>query len=397
MNLRHVLNVVKGDLWGLLKERAYLKKLLLMPLVIIPFSLLAVPLAMRMVAQDTATSRAVLAVDQRHPLPEDLRRVLEEGLPSARGFEIQPTPDPVREVRERRAAIGLRYTPEKIEIIARNTTVTSAGMTKRLATLLNYYQARLAAERYGAKANPVLSGRVAIVNAATPAERALGGMAFLIPMIVVMWLLNTVENVALEITVGEREKGLFETLLLTPVSPRSVAFGKVLAATLVGFFASIAAWLGLVATGVFSRFVPQSNATFSDIDVPIGGQIMLTPWGTFAFLLVMTALGLLFAGAILWYGMQARTLKEAHMRLTGLGLAVMASGAVLQFSDQLAANLWVYLIPGLNGVVAVLEAAKATLSPTALLLTVAVNLALAGLLAFLAARKIAGDPQKTLV
>ncbi|WP_287372987.1 ABC transporter permease [Oceanithermus sp.] len=401
MNFKHVLNVVKGDLWPLLKERGYVRKFLLLPLVVIPLSLLATPLALRLAAADTSSAPAVLAVDEAYPLPADLQRVLSQGLPSAGGFVVLPVADPEVYVAERKAPIGLRYTPDgRIDVIARQTTVGGAGMVKRLGTLLSYYQAqKLATLLPDAAAAAAAAPQVRVVNAATPAEQALGAMAFLIPMVVIIWLLNTVEHTALEISAGDRERGTLETLLLTPVSRESVAFGKVLAAGAVGVAASVAAWLAVVVTGWISRWLPASDAALSSLDMPIGGQILLTPWGTLGFFAVMITLGLLFAAFILWFGLLADSMRDARMRLTALGLVIMFSGLGLQFSDALANERWVYLTPVLNGVVALLEAAKSTLTPTALATTVAVNLALAGLFASLAARALVrgrilpGSPQ----
>ncbi len=390
INLKHVLNVVCGDLWPLLKDRAYLRKFVVLPLILIPMALLATPLVIRESAKGTATSAAVLAVDRAHPLPPELRQVLERGLPSARGFVIEPVADPVAYVRDRRAPIGLRYTPEKVEIIARQTTIANAGMVRRLATLLSYYQAARLAKLGAGKAAAALKQQVAVVNAATPAEKALGGMAFLIPLIVIMWLLNAVESTALEISAEERDRGLIEALLLTPVSRESVALGKVLAAGAVGAAASLAAWAGVVLAGALGRFFPDDGTTFSDIGMPIGGQIVLTPWSTFAFLATLIALGLLLSAFILSLGFASPTARDARSKLTVLGTALIFAGLALQFSDSLSTLSWVYAVPAFNAVIALLEAAKGTLTPIRLALSVAVNLALAGLFAYRAARAITG-------
>ena len=383
LNPRHVLAVVRGDLWPLLRDRGYLKKLVVAPLLVIPITLLATPLALRLAARDTATAPAVLAVDRARPLPEDLRKVLESGLPGTRGFILQPVADPREAVARRQAAIGLRYTGDRIVIIARQTTIASAGMTRRLATLLAYYQTKRTARN-----GPPPAARVAIENAATPAERALGGMAFLIPMVVVIWLLNTVEHTALEVSVGDRERGLIEALLLTPVSRESIAAGKVLSSTLVGAAASVTAWAAVVVTGFLGRFLPSDGATFSDINVPIGGRILLTFWGAFGFLLTMVALGLFFAAFILWFGLRARSARDARMQLSALGMGIIVAGLGLQFADRLASQNATYLVPVLNGVVAILEAAKDTLTPAHLALTLGTNLALAAVFGLLAARAL---------
>jgi len=401
VNFKHVLNVVRGDLWPLLKERGYVRKFLLLPLIVIPLSLLATPLALRLAAADNSEAPAILAVDEAHPLPASLQRVLTDGLPSAGGFVILPVANPEAYVAERKAPIGLRYGADgRIDVIARQTTVGGAAMVKRLGTLLSFYQAQQLAEVLGdGAALRAAAPEVRVVDAATPAEKALGAMAFLIPMVVVIWLLNTVEHTALEISAGDRERGTLETLLLTPVSRESVAFGKVLAAGAVGLVASLSAWLAVVVTGWISRLLPESDASLSSFDMPIGGQILLTPWGTFGFFTVMITLGLLFAAFILWFGLLSDSMRDARMRLTALGLMIMLSGLGLQFSDALASEGWIYLVPVLNGVVALLEAAKSTLTPTALATTVAVNTALAGLFASLAARALVrgrilpGSPQ----
>jgi len=379
---RHVLNVVRGDLWPLIRDRAYLKKLVLAPLLIIPLTLLATPLALRMAAKDTATAPAVLVVDKAHPLPPELERVLAQGLPSARGFIVEPVDDPEVWVTQRKAPVGLRYTPDRIEVIARQTTIGGAGMLKRLATLLSYYQAQAAGDK------KVAGPQVVIRNAATPAERALGGLAFLIPMVVVIWLLNTVENTALEISAEHREKGLIEALLLTPASRESIAAGKVLAAGAVGAAASLMAWLALVLTGILGRFLPADDTTFSDIDVPIGGQVPLTLWGAVGFLVVMVTLGLFFSSFILWFGFRAKSARDARAQLTFLGMGIILAGLGLQFADTIATQTWPYLVPVLGGVVAILESAKATITPLALTITAATNLALSAAFAFFAARAL---------
>ncbi|MEI7609832.1 MAG: ABC transporter permease subunit [Rhodospirillaceae bacterium] len=195
------------------------------------------------------------------------------------------------------------------------------------------------------------------------------GMLFynLVPPLVVFMIFLGAVYIALDTTIGERERGTLEPLLTAPLRRRDLLAGKAGAAflfTLATVVINLAAFrlvLGLLAAGVPGIDQPPSTATFLLI------FLMALPIMVLAVTLQLAVAGL------------ARSMKEAQIYLGLLPLVPALPGVASALSPMMP-QLWTAGIPVFGQMVMFTRLISgAPVEPLHALLSAAVTLAVASL------------------
>jgi len=218
-------------------------------------------------------------------------------------------------------------------------------------------------------------------NVAPPQRAGARLLAGALPFFLAVWLLLGGQYAALDVGVGERERGSLDALLTAP-SPRSaIVVGKFLAVVVPATLALVV----MVASGVASARL---------------GAGLLSPWPvevtlslpTAGLLLVVgTSLAALLSALQLTASLGARTLREAQQAFTALYLLVAVPVALEPFLGDWTAAWWAPAVPVLNAVVAFREVLLGDVRPWAVAATVgSLGLASAPVLA-LAVRLLEAD------
>ena len=180
-------------------------------------------------------------------------------------------------------------------------------------------------------------------NVAPPEK--VGGVVLggLVPYFVIILSLTGTMYPAMDLTVGEKERGTIETILCSPISRTSLVLGKflmVLTASLSTAALAIASMgLTLAAAGKMVGGVGQ----LSDL----GLQFQITPKAVIWVFVMVVPLAVLFSAALLAISLFAKSFKEAQSYLSPLTILVVAP-AIVSILPGVELNARLSLIPILN-------------------------------------------------
>jgi sodium transport system permease protein len=121
--------------------------------------------------------------------------------------------------------------PAVVRLYADSSRTGNERYSRRLASLISRYSQQIAAQRLllrGVEAQQLTPVAVQEVDVATPAGRALLVLGML-SFFIILSLLTGGMYLAIDTTVGERERGTLEPLLATPVPRDSLLLGKLMA------------------------------------------------------------------------------------------------------------------------------------------------------------------------
>ncbi len=212
-----------------------------------------------------------------------------------------------------------------------------------------------------------LSGLVPVVvipqNVASP-ERAGGAvLATALPFFLAVWLLLGGQHAAIDVGVGERERGSLEGLLATPPPRAALVGGKFLAV----LAPSLLAVVVMLVAGVAALTMGGRLLAPGPIALSLGAGVLAR------LLLVAAVLGGLLSAAQLALSLGAGTLREAQQAFAGLYLVVALPLMLLPLLSDWAGQPWVALVPVLNAAMA-FRAILASEIPSGFLLATLVSL-----------------------
>ena len=214
-----------------------------------------------------------------------------------------------------------------------------------------------------------------VTDLATDAD--VTGMIFsmIAPMLVLMLLFSGCMSVAPESIAGEKERGTLATMLVTPVRRSHIAAGKIIALSAISLLSGICSFLGIILS------LPKLMGAAGNLSVAVytAGDYLMILGIVLSSVLVMVALVSIVSAF-------AKSVKEATGMIGPLMILVMILGlSTMVSSGATGSYLW-YLIPLYNSARAMSSIFSFLASPVAVLITIAVNLVVAALLAVLLAK-----------
>ncbi|MCL6641614.1 MAG: ABC transporter permease subunit, partial [Candidatus Rokubacteria bacterium] len=248
---------------------------------------------------------------------------------------------------------------------------SAAAVEKVLAVAAGAAQQALeeALRGRGTTAAEVLAVAVEPRDIASPERMGGALLATVLPFFVAVWVLLGGQYAALDVGVGERERGSLEALLVTPPARTALVTGK---------------FLAVLGPALLALGVMLAAATVS---VAIGGErlpsgpvrIALSPRQIAQIGMIGLALAALLSAAQLAVSLAARTLREAQQAFAGLYLVVaIPSMAAAVVGEGLSGGL-AAVIPVFNAAVAFRHILLPTPEPVWLAGTAGSLLVLAGL------------------
>lgn len=181
--------------------------------------------------------------------------------------------------------------------------------------------------------------------------KGLGGsaMAGILPYLIVLWAFSGGISIVADLVAGEKEKGTMETLLVSPVKRREVAFGKFLALALVCFTSSAMSLVAILVVGVLK---PGSAKSMFPTGIAVSFPSIV------AMILAIVPLVLFSAALLLSVSAAAKNMREAQTYLTVVNFAVIMPAVfsqILGFTGMQNA-MWVKWTPILGNAVCLREA-----------------------------------------
>ena len=196
--------------------------------------------------------------------------------------------------------------------------------------------------------------------------------SIMMPMLLMMFLYSGCMAVAPESIAGEKERGTIATLLVTPMKRSSLALGKVFSLSIIALLAGCSSFIG----------------TFAALPKMMGGELtgvdssVYIPMDYAMLLLVILSTVMILVSMIALISAFAKSVKEAATTVSPLMIVVTFISLSPMLSQAKEIPLYRYLIPVYNSVQCMNGIFSFTYQPVEILVTVIVNLCVAGVLVF---------------
>ncbi|MFC4637275.1 ABC transporter permease [Deinococcus hohokamensis] len=399
-----VWRIAARDLLSTLRDRRTLSATILMPMILIPLLTLGLPLMLGSLIGGQQQERQKVGVVGT--LPPALRDELVRddraaGKVVRAGVTLVTVADARKAVQAGEVEAVLRA-PDPLPTRAGEASATlevyaklgsiraQSGALGKVTDVVDRYNRRLLLARLqplGLGERALTPVKVQPVDASPEQAQRSGQLAFLIPMLMLQFILSGAMATAVDATAGEKERGTLESLLVSPVRRSEVVAGKLLATTITALTSACFSVLGFVLSGLAVRAFTQRQAgAGAEIAQAMGGQLTLTVGSALALLAVGISAALLISAALIAIGIYARSFKEAQTYIAPLSIAIVIPAIMLQFSDFLTLQSGLYALPLLGGMLAILDTVRGAVTLPHVLLAVAANLLGALLLGALALR-----------
>lgn len=195
----------------------------------------------------------------------------------------------------------------------------------------------------------------------------------LIPMLIIMMLFSGTMAIAPSAIAGEKERGTFATLLVTPMKRSELALGKIVSLSSIALLSGLSSFIGIALS------LPKMISASSDeISIPFN----YTTNDYIALLLVILASVLIMASAVSLLSALAKDVKNAGTMITPFMLVVMLAGLLPMFQSSTPDNLAVYLIPFYNSIEVMTDVFAHSLRWTPVLITLVSDIAYTGIAVF---------------
>ena len=271
--------------------------------------------------------------------------------------------------------------PARVWIMHDSSRVSSRTQSARLRSAIRAYGRALGNGRLLLRGvDPHIMRPIALLNedVSTPRGRSI----LLFGMMTYFLLFASIlggSQVAIDATVGERERGSLEPLLAMPVARSTLVTGKILAAAA---FMAMALAVSIATFSIASRWLPLAEAGMA---INLGFGMSAGIW------LMVAPFSLLAASAITFVSSFAKTLKEAW---TYNSLAMLAPTLPIIFfvAKPIQASAPAMLLPSLSQHLLVTQLLKGEgIDPLHAFICVASTVCIAALLGLAASARYRGD------
>lgn len=402
--------VAVRDLLATIRDRRTLNATIFMPLIMIPLLTLGLPFLMGNLIGGKQTERQKVGVIGTLPAP--LRSMLESDVKSESGAVLRsgvtlvPVTDAMKAVQDGDVEAVLKPAQPMptqaggqtatLEVYGKLASMSSeAGAVGKVQSVVEAYNRSLTVDRLktmGLDEQTLTPVRVQAIDATPEQARRSGMLAFLIPMLMLQFILSGGMATAVDATAGEKERGTLESLLVTPVRRSEVVGGKLLATTLTALISALFSVAGFVVTGFVVaqlRARQDGGSLASEMSSMMGGQLTLTLPGVLALLGIGLSSALLISALLIAISIYARSFKEAQTYIAPLSMLIVIPVIMLQFADFLNFSTAVYATPLIGSMIALLDTVKGTVTTPHALLAILGNL-LGALLVSMVARRSFG-------
>lgn len=202
-------------------------------------------------------------------------------------------------------------------------------------------------------------------------------LSMIAPMLLITFLFTGCMSLVPESIAGEKERGVFATMLVTPVKRSHIALGKILALSAASLVSGACSFLGLILS--LPKMLEGSGESLhlSAAAYPVSSYVAL-------FLVIVSTV--LFITAIMSVcSAFAKSVKEANSYVGPMMLIVMMAAVLNIFlSDKIGS--WAYFIPLFNSVKVMGDVFSFTAKTWQIAATIVSNVCFSALLAFVLAK-----------
>ena len=352
--------VAKKEIVEFVRDWRTIVALILVPLMLFPLLFIAFPLVMQNEAQELQELDVDILIQSNY-IDEDFLLGLNQ---SNISITIQSLPIGLESLSEPLEDSSLLRSYEydailRLEqrndtwfysVLFLSTSEQSTEARNRVLDVLNTWETNETIERIeagGLDADSTLNplrwdGVISDADVATKGEQAGMLLSLFIPFVLALWTASAAVQPAIDMTVGERERGTLEALLSLPLSRSELLMGKWLAVvtiTGVGVALQVAGLLFGIA------FLAEDLVNVPSIS--IGSVLLLT--------LAVGLYGTMIVALYLALAMRSKSVKEAGTVLTPITLAMIVPILLTQFINLDDVESFWFAIPFVNVLLALRE------------------------------------------
>ena len=352
--------VAKKEIMEFVRDWRTIVALILVPLMLFPLLFIAFPLVMQNEAQELQELEVDILVQSDYiddeillGLNQSNMTITINSLPSGLVSLSEPMNDSsILRSYEFDAILRLEQRNDTwfYSVLYLSTSEQSAEARNRILEVLNTWETNETIERIEAGGldpdstlNPLRwDGIIADADVATKGEQAGMLLSLFIPFVLALWTASAAVQPAIDMTVGERERGTLESLLSLPLSRSELLMGKWLAVvtiTGVGVALQVAGLLFGIA------FLAEDLVNVPSIS--IGSVLLLT--------LAVGLYGTMIVALYLALAMRSKSVKEAGTVLTPITLAMIVPILLTQFINLDDVESFWFAIPFVNVLLALRE------------------------------------------
>ena len=352
--------VAKKEIIEFIRDWRTIVALILVPLLLFPLLFIAFPLVMQSEAQELQELDVDVLVQSDYidsqilfGLNESNMSITIESLPSGLESLSQPLNDSsLLRSYQYDAILRLQQTNDTwiYSVLYLSTSEQSTEARNRVLEVLNNWETNETIQRIeagGLDADSTLNplrwdGTIADADVATKGEQAGLLLSLFIPFVLALWTASAAVQPAIDMTVGERERGTLEALLSLPLSRSELLMGKWLAVvTITGV------GVALQVTGLLFGIAFLAEDLVNVPSISIGSVLLLT--------LAVGLYGTMIVALYLSLAMRSKSVKEAGTVLTPITLAMIVPILLTQFINLDDVESFWFGIPFVNVLLALRE------------------------------------------
>ena len=350
---KRIVIVAKKEIIEFVRDWRTIVALVLIPLMLFPLLFIAFPVVMQneaaeledktiqvLIQSDDIDSILVMKIENqsaiitREPLPENLTTLAD---PTNNTEQLRSLSyDAILRMEQRNDTYYYA-------ILHLSTSEQSNEARNRILGVLNQWEDNLTTERIESAGldvedtlNPLRwDGSISGADVATKGEQAGMLLSLFIPFVLAIWTASAAVQPAIDMTVGERERGTLESLLSLPLSRTELLLGK---------------WLAVVSiTGVGVTL--QIGGLLFGIAYLASDFIDVPSLSILAILLLALAVGFygtMIVALYLALAMRSKSVKEAGSVLTPITLAMILPILLTQFINLDDVEMFWFGIPFVN-------------------------------------------------
>ena len=352
--------VAKKEIMEFIRDWRTIVALILVPLLLFPLLFIAFPLVMQNEAQELQELDVDVLIQSDY-IDEDIfmglnqtnMTITTEALPDGLETLSEPLNDSSRlRSYEYDAILRLQQMNDTwvYSVLFLSTSEQSTEARNRVLDVLNEWETNETIERIeagGLDADTTLNplrwdGEISDADVATKGEQAGMLLSLFIPFVLALWTASAAVQPAIDMTVGERERGTLESLLSLPLSRSELLMGK---------------WLAVVTITGVGVALQVAGLLFGIAF--LAEDLVNVPEISFASVLLLTlAVGLygtMIVALYLALAMRSKSVKEAGTVLTPITLAMIVPILLTQFINLDDVESFWFAIPFVNVLLALRE------------------------------------------
>ena len=358
MNFKYVWIVLKKELKDIIRDKKTILSNILIPIILMPVLFSVMGGGIKKLEKDMSENITVAVSEKSND--ENVKKILQDEIfAQNQNIVLQGVvKDPVEAVRNGEVRFVVEVEPDfeqklkqgkpfEINFIYNHSDTKANGSFQILMQAVEQYKQKVIMQRLQAQGiDPEILQPVVVKQTNAADEKKSGNMMLMmiLPLLVAIIIASGGIPAATDLVAGERERGTFEPLLTTRPDRMSILLGKYFAVTLFSFVGLISQFAGMF---IAVKMNPQimgfgASGEMGGIYIPLPALLLS--------ILILAALGMVFAGIQFALSTYAKSFKEAQTYMSFLIFAAMVPAYATMMMQPEDFQTFMFAIPLLNAI-----------------------------------------------